>query len=143
MVVVMFIYSSSDSFNMRGAICRTRKRQGVLSGHIISRRMEILEQMVPLFLNRSMLLWETCLQGARRKNGDDSQRGRLWRDLFCRVKARGAWQAAGDAGRWAEKARAAANITATVPLAQALVFFPQKSYFPVSHGLDETFLEVL
>lgn len=42
MVVAMFIYLFSDFFNIRGAICRTRKRQGVLSGHIISRRMEIL-----------------------------------------------------------------------------------------------------
>lgn len=62
--------------------------------------------------------------------------------MFCGVKARGAWQGVGVAGRWAGKGGAGGGITA-FPLAQALVFFPQKSHFSVSRGLGETFLEVL
>lgn len=59
------------------------------------------------------------------------------------MKARGAWQGAGEAGRWAGEGGAGEGITATLPLGEAFVFFPPKSYFSVSHGLGETFLEVL
>ena len=58
------------------------------------------------------------------------------------MKARGARQGAGEAGRQAGTGGAGEGTTVTLPLAQALAFFPRKRYFSVSHGLGETFLEV-
>lgn len=77
--------------------------------------------------------------------GADGDEGQGWRQPgapFCRVKARGVQLGAGGAGRQAGTAGAGEGTTITLPLAQALTFFPRKSYFSVSHGLGETFLEV-
>lgn len=133
--MVMFIYSFSEYFNIRGAICRTRKRQGVLSGHIISPRMEIREQMASWFLlllNRSTLLWETCSPGARGKKGDGGQRGRQRKALFCRVRARGAWQAAGEAGRWAGRGGARRHHRHCSPRLNICTFPPKELFFSVT-----------
>lgn len=110
--------------------------------------MDVLEQisfgiLVPAISEpQCALLWETCSQGARREDGDE---GKGWRQrgaLFCRVKARGGRQGAGEAGRRAGTGEAGEGTTITLPLAQALAIFPRKSYFSVSHGSGETFLEV-
>lgn len=135
MVSQTFLLSGEQSAGLE-------KRQGVLSGCITSRRMDILEPvsfgiLVPAVSEPygCALLRQPRSQG---RMGMRSRDGALLR----RVEAGGPGQGAEEAVWGLGREEPAEAPPPAFPSPRCLRFFPRKRCFSVSHGLGETFLEV-